>query len=287
MEKALLYADGKVPRRLSSDETKMLRANVREVVEEFAHVTPYEGMFGASPREIRTVILDSASRAAESGCLSPLMVLERIETLCEGGDYEFLKIEPDGGFHDPMSFVAQVKDAWLDLVDNEVRAATGLIDVAQVEDLFSRYVTQISVWAKNERVRDALTGEMHDPDPMLFERIEGALDVDAPEEFRRNLINRAAAHAIDHPGEKMRAVDVFPEYVHLVREAYFAEHRAQIAGQARALLRLLDEGADGIEPQALKSAQELRRRLAEDFGYCDACARAVVAVLMRERYAEA
>ena len=287
MEKALLYADGKLPRRLSADETKLLRANISEVATEFAHVVPYEGMFGASPREVRTVILDSASRAAEVGCLSPLLILERIETLCEGGDYEFLKISPDGGFHDPMSFVAQVKEAWLDLVDDEIRSATGLIDTSQVEDLFSRYVAQISLWVKGERVRDTLTGELQDPDQTLFARIEDALEVDNPEDFRRNLINVAAAHAIDHPGEPMRAVQVFPDYVHRVKEAYFADHRAQIAAQARWLLLLLDEGSDSLQRQELNAAQDLRKRLAEDYGYCDPCARAVVAVLLRERYAEA
>lgn len=287
MEKARLYAGGDVPRRLTGDEAKLLRAGMREVAAEFTHVAPYEGMFGASPREIRTVILDSASRASESGCLSPLTVLDRIQALCEGGDYEFLKLDPDGGFHDPIGFVKQVREVWLDRVDEEVRNASGLVDDTQYDELFNRYITHISLWVKGERVRDAVTGQMQDPDETLFRRVEDALEVEDTEEFRRNLINMVAAYAIDHPGDDLNAVEVFPDYVSRVKEAYYTQHRGQIATQIRGMLSLLEESEDELAPQVKVQAEAMRENLRDRYGYCDACARETVGVLLRERYSEA
>lgn len=284
LEKARLYADGRVPRRLSGEEAKILRAGMAEICAEFQHRAPYEGMFGASPREIRTVILDAASSVNTEACLTPLLILERIEALCEGGDYEFLKLQPDGGYHDPLGFVAQVRDVWLEMVDEEVRAATGLVDDAQHEELFSRYVTQVSMWVKGERYPDPLTGQLRDPDQALFDRIEDLLDVDEPDDFRRNLINLVAAHAIDNPGEELRPSEVFPDLLRALKEAYYAEHAEQIATLVGDALRILGEDAAGLEPAAVRGAELLISRLQADAGYCHPCARSVLAVLLKERY---
>ena len=206
---------------------------------------------------------------------------------CESGDYEFLKLEPDGGYHDPLGFVRQVREEWLDRVEDEVRAATGLVDDTQHEELFDRYVTQISLLLKGERYYDAHTGQYKEPDQNLFNRIEDLLEVPDPEEFRTNLINGIAAHAIDNPGDDLRPSKVFPDYLRALKEAYYIEHRDQIATLITDVLRIIDDTEDdraALEPAARAAADTVRKRLKEDFSYCDPCARATLAVLLKERY---
>jgi predicted Ser/Thr protein kinase len=53
LEKAELYADGTIPERFSSDEAHELRAGIETVRRESDTWPNYEGLTGASPREIR------------------------------------------------------------------------------------------------------------------------------------------------------------------------------------------------------------------------------------------
>jgi predicted Ser/Thr protein kinase len=282
MEKARLYAEGSIPRRLGTEQGKILRSGIGEVAREFETLPEYEGLTGASAREIRTVLLDASQHPMHS-CMSPLAVFDQIDALCDKGDYEFLQHKPDGGYHDPRAFLKQVHDAWLDLLDREVRTSTGLIEESRYEQLFDRYITHVSLWLKGERYRDPITGEQADPDQNLLKRVEAILEVKNAEEFRRNLINLVAAHAIDHPGEAIDHTLIFPRYLDQVKEAYFLEHRGQISETINHMLALLS-GAEGtLEPPALTQAREAFARL-QSMGYCKKCARAALDELRRERY---
>ena len=182
MDKALLYAEGSIPRRLNSEESKLLRAGIVSVSQEFDPLPIYEGMTGASPREVRTLLLDAAQHP-DHVCLSPLSVFDQIQALCEKGDYQFLKHKPESGYHDHRSFLTQVREHWLTKVDIEVRSSTGLVDESRYEELFERYVMQVSLWIKGERHRDPLTGRYEEPDETLFRSIEDILDVSGMSRF--------------------------------------------------------------------------------------------------------
>lgn len=283
MEKARLYADGEIPRRLSAEDAKLLKAGRADVAAEFDRTSPYEGRFGVSPREMRTLLLDAA-QATQGECLTPMAVLEQVQALCEAGDYDFLKHDADAGFHDPAGFIRQVREAWLDRFDAEVRTATGLVDESQYESLFSNYVGQVSVWASGERITDTLTGESRDPDETLFARIEELLEVEDAEAFRRNLIGTVAAHAIDHPDEQVEYAVVFPDLLRRVKEAYFAEHRGQISTLLRHVLLVIDGSNNGMDDAQREAATAVWERL-QGIGYCASCARAAFGELINERYA--
>jgi serine protein kinase len=282
MEKARLYAEGLIPPRLGTEQSKVLRAGIGEVAREFESLPLYEGLTGASPREIRTVLLDATQHPLHA-CLSPLSVFDNVENLCDRADYEFLQHKPEGGYHAPRDFLKQVRDLWLELLDDEVRSSTGLVEESRHEDLFDRYVTHVSLWLKGERHRDPLTGEYSDPDQNLLNRIEDTLEVKNAEEFRRNLINMIAAHAIDHPGEEIDRARLFPRYLEQLRESYFVEHRGQIAGLLSDMLVLLSDSEQVLTPDAQSRARQNLERL-YGHGYCAKCARAALGELLRERY---
>jgi serine protein kinase len=301
MEKARIYADGTVPGRFDTDRGRLLRAGLADVAKEFETLAVYEGRTGASPREIRTLLLDAAQHPVHS-CLSPLGVIDQIKTLCEHGDYEFLQHKPDGGYHAHRDFLKQVRDAWLDELDGEVRQSTGLVEESQYRDLFDKYVTHVSLWLKGERYRDPVTGQPTDPDQTLLKRVEKILDVRAPEEFRRNLISMIAGYAIDHPGQSIDHARIFDRHLERMRDAYFEEHRGQIAGMIRNMLTVLQSGAaetaaatGTAEGEREQSGPVLEREDREQavagigrlkgYGYCELCARASLGELLEERYA--
>jgi predicted Ser/Thr protein kinase len=306
MEKALLYADGTIPRRLGSDESKVLRANMSTVFKEFDALPVYEGITGASPREIRTLLLDAAQDPART-CLSPLGVTDQIQALCDKGDYQFLKHKPDAGFHDHRAFLLQVRDAWLTRLDTEVRNSTGLVEESRYEELFDRYIMHVSLWVKGERHRDPLTGKYEEPDETLFRRIEEILEVKDTKEFRRNLISTVAAYAIDHPGARMDPLEIFPRYVERVKESYFTERRSFVAAVIRDMLTMLSTEAttatqsaettaqqnqlqaqiQALDADRRRDAQSAIDRLLSEWGYCKLCARESLGELLRARYSDA
>jgi predicted Ser/Thr protein kinase len=285
MEKAKLFAEGTIPPRFNAEQGKVLRAGISEVFHEFDALPGYEGLSGASPREVRTVILDATQHPIHA-CLSPLAVFDQIEALCEKGDYEFLQHKPEAGFRDPRDFLKQVRTVWLEALDREVRNSTGLVEEARYEQLFDRYVNQVSLWLKGERERNPVTGDYADPDQSLLKRVEALLEVQNAEEFRRNLISMVAAYAIDNPGAAIDHKQLFPRYVEQVKESYYREHRTQIAAMIGDMLVLLSDSAKGehISHDARAQAEPALERLLA-LGYCRKCARASLGELVRERYA--
>ena len=65
-EKMDLFAFGITPERLDSDAQKLLRANIDEIYRESDAYPIYEGRIGASPREMRTVLLDAGRAKSTS-----------------------------------------------------------------------------------------------------------------------------------------------------------------------------------------------------------------------------
>src|ERR1700753_225778 len=80
-DKLDLYDSGKVPERLVDDSAKRLRASISILYEESVSYPIYEGSIGASPREMRTVLLDAA-QDPRYACLSPFAVLDQLDKLC-------------------------------------------------------------------------------------------------------------------------------------------------------------------------------------------------------------
>ncbi|MET0339697.1 MAG: serine protein kinase PrkA, partial [Polyangiales bacterium] len=93
MEKAELYADAITPKRMGADETLRLKNGIADVMAESDLGAIYEGLTGASPREMRALLLEAAHDPLYA-CLSPLAVLASIKALVRGGDYGFLRESP-------------------------------------------------------------------------------------------------------------------------------------------------------------------------------------------------
>jgi len=287
-EKMELYATGRAPLRLDGDAKKVLEAGVFDVFSETLSNPNYEGRVGASPREMRGVLLDAAQSSVYK-CLSPLAVLEEIEALCER-KVEFEWLQQDiaaGGYHDVKLFRESLFTRLVQTWEEEIQQASGLIEDQQYGDLFDRYVQHVSVWTKKERIRNKLTGAFEEPDEQMMREVERLLDVKGDvEDARKQMISTIAAWALDHEGEKVDVSLVFPDAVKRIREAIFAEKRGEIAKIARMCVALTREEGRGLDAAAKKAARSVLDSLAKRFGYCDECATDMASMVIRHRFAD-
>ncbi len=293
IEKAELYASGQAPKRMKVEDRRLLASGRKEIYEEFQFGTVYEGLIGASAREIRAVLLE----AGQGGVLTPIDVLERLEDMIEAGDYEFLKVKAEKGYMDHEGFIDVVRERWLDRVDDEFRTSAGFIDQGQHEDLFRRYVLHVSYWVKNEKVTNPHTGESEDPDTELMSRIERVLASEGEEEeFRRQVIGKVAAHAIDNAesDEQVDYVSFFPKHIEALREAYYEENKERLAKVLEMMQMLVrfaeDDSAEkprtttAAERQAIETGERAIRSLCDEHGYSMQSLKPVLSELKKERY---
>jgi predicted Ser/Thr protein kinase len=202
---------------------------------------------------------------------------------CERDDYEFLKAQPDGPYRDHRAFVDQVRERWLDIVESELRAASGLIDEQSPLSLFDKYVTHVSHSVKKERVFNPVTGQDEEPDIDLMKGVEKSLGSDDAGGFRNELLSAIAAWAIDHPEQDVDYESLFPHYIEQLRQAYFDERRSQIGEIGRAIVSLIDED-DDLDDSLRESAQQALQVLIGVYGYERSSGKVALGALVDARY---
>jgi serine protein kinase len=285
LEKADLYATGRAPDRLEPDVQRALATNVKEIYGESDPYPIYEGRIGASPREMRGVLLDAAQSPSYK-CLSPLAVLDEIEALCQSKtEYEWLQQDPlAGGYHDVNDFRAGILGRLLDAWEEELYRASGFIDEDRYAELFDRYVQHVSVWVKKERIRNRVTGEYEEPDEKLMKEVERLLDIKgSSDEARKQMISSIAAWALDHPGQRVAPATVFPHFLQRMREGILSERRPAVARLTRDLVILVREDAVGLDSERKRHAEEAMQRMVT-LGYCQNCAADAASALLRKRF---
>ena len=282
LEKADLLADAVVPARFEADQGKILAGGIKEVELQGASSSDYEGINGASPREIRMLLLDAATNFDEP-CVSPVTFLSRLTEFCDRDDYDFLKEKPDGGYRDHSAFVDVVKERWLDIVESELRAASGLIDEQSHLGLFDRYITHVSHWVKKERLFNPVTGQDEEADVDLMRSVEEKLGSDDATAFRNELLSGIAAWAIDHPDQDVDYEALFPRYIEQLRQAYFDDRRGQVGEIGQAIVAMLKDD-DTLEADQREGAQQALQVLVGVYGYERSSAKVALGALVDARY---
>ncbi len=285
LEKADLYARGKVPSDIGPERAKELKAVVPDMMEEGAETANYEGRHGASPREMKMILLN-ASQNDKYPTLSPLAVFEELEELVKDPSvFPFLQMDADGAYHRHDDFIDVVRDRYLDMIDVEIRSAMGLVEEQQYEDLFTRYMDHVSQLLKGEKVYNEITGDYEEPDEEFMEEIEETLTIEEePMDFRRSLVSSIAAHSIDHPGESVDYREIFPRIFEALQEAFFEKRQEQIRRIEENLLTYFEGDDDKLSASERESVETTLKNLKERYGYCDESAREAVAFLLSNRY---
>ena len=97
---------------------------------------------------------------------------------------------------------------------------------------------------------------------------------------------------VEHPGEKPDYARIFPRYLARLREAYFEQQRKTIRKTAEEVLGYLGAGPTGpagpepragMDKEARQRVESTLRAMRDRFGYCDACARETISLLLKSR----
>ena len=286
-EKAELYDHGKVPARLRDDDRALLRGAIRDLRKEHAAVWDYEGRFGPSPRVVRQVLLKAAA-SDKHACLSPFAVLDELTDLCgRVREHTFLEKElEEGGYHDFRSFVAIAEERVLDRIEDDVRGASGLVEESRYLELLNKYITHVRYFVKGEKVVSETTGQDEDPDEAMMSGVEEKLGATGDRmDFRKNLISKIAAWALEHPGKKVSSEIIFPDHLRRLRDAYFKEHRKKVVKVAKNALTLIsEETGGGLDKSEKEVAATVMERLTAEYGYCRECMKYGLARLISKRF---
>jgi serine protein kinase len=287
LDKARLYAEGRLPDDVTGEPAKVLRAAIPRIYRETTADIAYEGRTGASPREVRTALMNAAQNSKHR-CLSPEAALDEIgELVKETSVYQFLRQEPRQGYYEHAMFIDNCREYYLDCADTEVRQAMGLVEESQYGDLFTRYITHVTHHVRKEKLRNDVTKRLEDPDEKFMSDIEGRLDVEGEaDEFRQGIMTKIGAWSLDNQGEKPDYSAIFPQHFHRLQDKYFGEQRQRVEVLLQNALAVLNEDVGGIPEEDLEDVQRMLERLEQEHGYCEVCAREVITNLVKRRYSE-
>ena len=288
VEKLKLYDHGEPPDRVSLQEAKELKNHLADLYKESDSYPRYEGGSGASAREIKTALFNAAQNP-EATCLTPLNVFEELRALCKDKSvYEFLQQEVVDGYHDHEEFVRLAEAEYLDLIDEEIRDSMGLVSESQYQDLFERYVLNVSHWVKGEKLRNRVTGEYERPSESTMVEMEGIV-MPADEErgdFRRGLIGSVGAFRLDHPTDPVEYQRIFPDLFRRLRDHYFDERKKTLRRSSQNLLKFLSDDRKDLSPKELVQVEAALKTMITRYHYCEHCAKDAIVFLMKKRYAD-
>ena len=288
IEKALVYAHGETPEHLDSESRQILKMHVEEIAREYDNDGMYEGKFGISPREVKSLIYEIAD---QNSCVTFVEVLEALKVLAEKKqDYDFLNITPQGDYHHPRQHIDLIEEYELQLLDQEVRESLGLVDERSYEEYMSKYILQINALIKGEKVKNHVTGKFEVPDSYFVKEFESNVGLsEGPERFRSNLIARLGAYSLDNPGRAIVYSDVFDDIVRQLQESFRKEQAKQITRVGKGLVLYLDEKKMGRESTSLttENRQLIRNILdgmGKKYGYSTDGAITLLQHLLKKRY---
>ncbi|MBI4819736.1 MAG: serine protein kinase PrkA [Deltaproteobacteria bacterium] len=286
VEKLRLYDKGTVPAWCTSKDARELRRAIPILLDEGRATRHYEGHQGASAREIRTLILNAAHHPKYKS-LTPLPVFDELKELVANPSvYPFLRLQAQDGYHDFDKFIEVVRQWWLDQLDREVRTSMGLIEEKKYEELFGRYVLQVSYFVKKERVLDKITGKYVTADEDLMKEVESSIlqKGESREDFRRAIIGQIGAWSLEHLGQTPDYRKLFANHINKLESDYFQERKKQISRNLVDVLKLLGDGASEMSPTELDNAKSTVKNMLERFGYPETCTAECCAYLLKARY---
>ncbi|MEM7168006.1 MAG: serine protein kinase PrkA [Planctomycetota bacterium] len=293
MEKAKLYDHGELPLHLKDHERKLLEASIRDIRDEHNDAEgefegipgcEYEGRRGASAREMMS-LLGSAAENRKFTCVTPMAVFEELEKLVRDSSvYDFLRVPVDNGFNDSERFIEDVKQEYRAIVTQEVYDSIGLVEEAEYERVFEKYFHHVKAFDLGEKLFLPSRGEYVEPSVDLMERIEGLLDIHEPiETFRSNLIMKIAAYSIDHPDESIAFQEVFPQIYNTIKQSFYGERNRTLATVEQNILRYGSNDFEALSKEERDQVERALQQMESKFGYCQHCAKDVIAYILRYR----
>lgn len=281
-EKLDLYNFGEPPLRLSQKQGQELKKIIPDIYNEYANESGYEGRYGASPREIRMLILN-ASQDRRFDHLNAGAIFEQIKLLIEQrSSYEFLRREPARGYRDANYLLQSVKRHYIGILGDEVRNVLGFYNKESYDDLFTRYILHVSAWIKKEQLVDPLLQKPINADEQFMGSIEQNLmaNNEAKEDFRRQLISNIGAFKLENPQSPLEYKVLFSTHLKRLKMRVYKEQKEATQKAIHNFIHLLDGEIQSLGDRDLAQAQAMKEGLFK-LGYNEQSARWAMVFLVQ------
>lgn len=281
MEKLELYDQGLTPAYLTQRETKILKNQLPNIYREFYNHESYEGRFGASPREVKMVLLNAA-QDKDFDHLAVTAVFKELSFLIEErSSFDFLRREPSRGYKDAALLLAAVKNYYHSVLEDEIRTALGLYGKDSYIDLFKRYILHVSAWIKKETLLDPVWQKKVEPDEKFMQSVEKDLRAKSEneEEFRRHLISQIGAFRLENPHKELDYNLLFYSHIKRLKDNLYKEQYLVIKRIMNAFLRLEENENEKLDEKDMHLAKSLKDGL-YSMGYNDSSSKAAVSYLL-------
>lgn len=290
LDKTLLYGENLTPEQLNSEDKRALLSMIPQLRDEHNETTSefeqfvcaaYEGRRGASAREM-LALLAAAAQVPDRMCLSALSVFLAMQDLLKDRSvYDFLRLEPDEGYHHNEGFIEEVRQVFFRWVSVEIYDSMELIEPKEFSRRVEDYFRHVRAYVAGEKILNEATGKFEDPSEEVMSGLEKLADTkESADGFRKNLITKVAAYSLDHVQEKLDYAAIFPDLIGRLRDSYYKEKQKPLEKLGRAILDFdedLSQVAEADRPRVKKTLANMRER----YGYCDHCAKETISFVLR------
>jgi predicted Ser/Thr protein kinase len=286
-EKAKLYAYKQTPIRLKNDERKRLSGLITDLFNEPRPDSVYEGLIGASPREMKALLMSAArnqknKKKQEKAAFTPLNLFAAIKELCtQESLYPFLRRKPSGTYYQPKDALKVVSEWYFIRFEERLHQAMGLVKTEDTFDLWLKYIDEIKYAVQGEKKAHALTGRYEDPDETFMRQIESRVHIKGKaQQYRSECIQRIASYRLSNPDSDLDYKQIFEEELRLIQESYFEEQKTTTRLHLDELLMYLHDRSQLQNEQT----QRAERTLASfnTLGYPSSCIEDVLYTLLEK-----
>ena len=299
-DKLELYTYGQAKDELNMEDKRTLLQQIAKLYHEPQMTGIYEGWLGASPRELKGLLLslgrpsdqdeskqqlkakslDADSFGAgkhesalvqEQHFISPLRLFKALEQLCkEENVYPFLRRKASGSFYQAKIYVNELKEIYLNRLKLDFFNAFGLVAVDNELTQFKQYIHHLQHKLRGERIHNPHTGQYEEANTTLMREIEARLGITSQvDKARDGIIQQIAKWKIENPTETLDYQVIFADELRTLRLSYLQETEELAQQRAQDLMIVLN-GQGKLEPEAEAQAQQTIIQLKSTLGYHEA-----------------
>ena len=281
LTKIRLYEGASLTDTFKQQEQAQLRELKPKIRTEFENVVSFEGRFGASPREIRSILYRAAQNQS-SKTLTPMNIFAELDRLVKDRSvYEFLQLEPRGKYHQPADFILAIKEDFSKVFEQEISASMRLVEEHEYANLLRQYVTHVVADVKKEKIYNKATNSHEPASERIMTELEKIIKISGSvERHREGILGKVAAYRIDHPANLIDVAEIFADYLKTIEDHYYGERKAAVDRNFEVMLNLDTDNEKNFKEDEVRLARETFTNLEQKFGYdrisADACLRFIL-----------
>lgn len=268
LAKTFLYNGDRMDAWYSASDQIVLNEHVGRIKAESIGTQVYEGRFGASPRELKSILY----RLAESDdvvTITPVGVFDEImRILRDSSNYDYLQIEPRNKYHDAGYFLELVASHFCELFKRDLVASMKLVEDNQFEHLLSRYIEHAVAFVKKDKILNPKTEARETPSEALMSEIETILGISGDaSRFRESLLTRIASFRIEHKDKKYSVEHVFNDHLTRIKDHYFELHAKEIEETLKGIVANHSKSQDQLKDSTKAIVDSTTKTLIEKYSY--------------------